>query len=76
MKVNTETTIEFDKDERDMLVDAARLLDNVFGADINCVIQFDVEKRNIIDPDDIACMIRTLITLSDAGESIKGFLEV
>lgn len=76
MKINTTITLKLDKEERDTLVAAAHILDGIYSNDEHCVLRFDVEKRNIIDPDDIACMLRTLVTLSDTDEHIGKYLEV
>lgn len=76
MEIKSMTTIKFSNDERDKLVEAARVLDDVFAKDLGCAIQFDVSGCSLVDPDDIATMVRKLIDLSDSGDSIKGNLEL
>lgn len=76
MEIKSTTTIKFDKDERDKLLDAAQVLDDVYAKDLSSALQFDVGGLSLVDPDDMATMIRTLITLSDTGNDIKGDLEL
>lgn len=76
MEIKSTTIIKFEKEERDKLVDAARVLDDVFSKDIRSAVQFDVTKINIVDADDLATMIRTLIALSDSDLTVPEFINL
>lgn len=76
MEIKSTTIIKLDQEERKALSDATPVLDSVFNNDYRSAVQFDVTKINIIDADDIAAMIRTLIELSDTGEPIGELLKL
>lgn len=76
MKIEAKITLALDAEERDKLVEAAKVLDNIYRNDIRNVVQFDVGGSSLIDTDDMATMMRKLIHLSDTGAPIPEDLDI
>lgn len=76
MKIEAKITLALDAEERDKLVEAAKVLDDVFRNDVRNVVQFNVSGLGLVDTDDIATMLRKLIHLSDTGAPIQGDLDI